>query len=119
MAILCREPDEVVSTKELAGKLDASGYHLSKVLQRLTKAGFVKAERGPTGGFKLRKPADAITIADIYKAIEGPLDFDKCLMHEPVCKGNRCIMNGLSESIVRDMTNLFNRTTLSMIDDVM
>ena len=62
-----------VSTGEAADSLNVSVHHLSKVLQRLTKAGLVKPVRGPKGGFILGDEPVSITLKRIYEAIEGPL----------------------------------------------
>jgi Rrf2 family protein len=97
-----------VTNAEIASVLHASEAHLSKVLQRLVKAGFVKSVRGPMGGFALRKDSDAITLLDIYELFEGSLRHDVCLMEEPVC-GNNCVFGDLLTKVndlVREyMTN--------------
>jgi Rrf2 family protein len=46
---------------------------LENILGELRHAGIVRSQRGPEGGFRLAKPADRITIADIIRAVEGPL----------------------------------------------
>jgi Rrf2 family protein len=46
---------------------------LENILGELRHAGIVRSQRGPEGGFRLNKPADQITIADIIRAVEGPL----------------------------------------------
>jgi Rrf2 family protein len=99
MVLLAATPDEVVSNRDIAGSLNASEAHLSKVLQRLTKAGLVKSLRGPHGGFKLAKAAAEITLLDIYEAIEGPLISSNCLLASPVCIGNKCILGSLLKTM--------------------
>jgi Rrf2 family protein len=46
---------------------------LENILGELRHAGIVRSHRGADGGFRLAKPADQITIADIIRAVEGPL----------------------------------------------
>jgi Rrf2 family protein len=95
MIVLAANPDELHSTAEIAEHLQVSGAHLSKVLQRLTRAGLVEAVRGPRGGFQLGKPAKEITILEIYESIEGPLQERKCLLRKPICNGKCCIIGDL------------------------
>lgn len=46
---------------------------LENILGELRHAGIVRSQRGPEGGFRLAKPAEQITVADIIRAVEGPL----------------------------------------------
>ncbi len=46
---------------------------LENILGELRHAGIVRSQRGAEGGFRLAKPADQITIADVIRAVEGPL----------------------------------------------
>jgi Rrf2 family protein len=46
---------------------------LENILGELRHAGIVRSHRGTEGGFRLAKPAKAITVADVIRAVEGPL----------------------------------------------
>jgi len=46
---------------------------LDNILQGLRQAGLVESRRGPDGGHRLARPADDISIADVIRAIDGPL----------------------------------------------
>jgi Rrf2 family protein len=46
---------------------------LETILTQLRRAGLVRSQRGPDGGFWLAKPAGQITLADIIRAIDGQL----------------------------------------------
>ena len=46
---------------------------LENILADLRRAGLVASQRGAEGGYRLARPADAITVADIIRAVEGPL----------------------------------------------
>ena len=46
---------------------------LENILGELRHAGIVRSHRGAEGGFRLAKPAADITIADVIRAVEGPL----------------------------------------------
>jgi Rrf2 family protein len=46
---------------------------LENILGELRHAGIVRSHRGAEGGFRLAKPADQISIADIIRVVEGPL----------------------------------------------
>ena len=46
---------------------------LENILGELRHAGIVRSQRGAEGGFRLAKPANQITVADVMRAAEGPL----------------------------------------------
>jgi Rrf2 family protein len=46
---------------------------LENILGELRHAGIVRSHRGADGGFRLAKPAQKVTVADIMRAVEGPL----------------------------------------------
>ena len=48
-------------------------HFLDNILNDLRRAGIVATHRGAEGGSRLARPADEITIADVMRAMEGPL----------------------------------------------
>ncbi len=46
---------------------------LENILGELRHAGVVRSHRGAEGGFRLAKPAQDVTVADVIRAVEGPL----------------------------------------------
>jgi Rrf2 family protein len=46
---------------------------LENILGDLRHAGLVRSQRGAEGGYWLNRPADQITVADVIRAVEGPL----------------------------------------------
>ena len=78
------------SAANISAGLGVSYNHLSKVMQRLTKAGFVSPLRGPKGGFRLSARADGARLREIVEAVEGPLIFSGCLMGERSCGKKNC-----------------------------
>ena len=65
--------DEPVKGERLAASQDIPLHFLENILGELRHAGIVRSHRGADGGFRLAKPADQISIADIIRAVEGPL----------------------------------------------
>jgi Rrf2 family protein len=46
---------------------------LENILGELRHAGVVRSHRGAEGGFRLARPAEEVTVADVIRAVEGPL----------------------------------------------
>ena len=109
--ILASKADESLSTKDIATSLSVSENHLSKVLQRLTRAGLVISIRGPKGGFKLNPDKKDITLLEVYEAIDGPLQMSDCLLDRQVCHGN-CLLGGLIASINKEVTEYLSKTSI-------
>lgn len=103
-ALLGAREGEVLTNGEMASFLGASGAHLSKVLQRLTRSGIVRSVRGPLGGFTLARPGGDVALLDVFEAIDGPFDQSECLLGTPVCDGECVLGDVLSEvnRIVRE-----------------
>lgn len=52
---------------------------VQKLVSKLSAAGLIESARGTGGGFRLARPAAAITVADIVEAIEGPITLTACV----------------------------------------
>jgi Rrf2 family protein len=46
---------------------------LENILTQLRSSGMVRSQRGPEGGYWLAKPPDQVNLADVIRAVEGPL----------------------------------------------
>jgi Rrf2 family protein len=65
--------DVPVKAERLATEQDIPLNFLENILHQLKSSGVVTSHRGPEGGFRLARPADQVTLADIIRAVEGPL----------------------------------------------
>lgn len=115
MAFLAGAPKKLVTSREVIQTLKVSDAHLMKVLQRLVKGGLIKSIRGPRGGFLLNRPADKITLLEVYESIEGPLRFDNCLLGIPVCKDQQCILGRLIDNVNKEVHSHLSQTSLSQL----
>lgn len=52
---------------------------VQKLVSRLSAAGLIESTRGAGGGFRLARPAAAISLADIIEAVEGPIAMTACV----------------------------------------
>jgi Rrf2 family protein len=110
--------DHMLSNKDIAAAINASESHLSKVMQRLAKAGMVNSSRGPRGGFMLARPAGEITLLQVYEAIEGPMNSSPCLLQSPVCAGDKCLMGDVIGRLNMEVRRYLEHTRLSDLSDV-
>jgi len=74
MVQLAAEPEGVpVKAEELATAQDIPLKFLLGILNDLRHAYLVRSQRGAEGGYALMRPAAQITLADVIRAIDGPL----------------------------------------------
>ena len=59
--------------EELARRQSIPKNFLENILTELRRAGIVRTRRGADGGYQLARPAAEITVADVLRAVEGPL----------------------------------------------
>ena len=67
---VAREP---MTAEALAADQELPGKFLGVILNDLRRAGIVASHRGRDAGYKLARPASQITLADVIRALEGPL----------------------------------------------
>lgn len=118
MVLMAANPKKPLATSGAAARLHVSGAHLSKVLQRLAKAGLVDSVRGPRGGFIMGRRPGSITLLEVYEAIEGRRDSSGCLFDAPGCAAPRCILGGLLEKVDAQLVGYLSATRLSALADL-
>jgi FeS assembly SUF system regulator len=70
--------DRIWAASDLSERTGLPLPTTSKVLKQLAKSGIVRTKRGATGGYRLVKPAAAVTIAAIVEAMDGPIALTEC-----------------------------------------
>ena len=95
MALLAATPDRPLTVKDITARTGVSEAHLSKVMQRLAKAGLVKSTRGPKGGFVLGDAGLSTSLLAIFESIEGPVADSGCLLLGRECPLRACLFDGL------------------------
>jgi Rrf2 family protein len=65
--------EKPVKAERIATAQEIPLNFLENILGELRHSGIVRSQRGAEGGFMLAKPADKITVADVMRAVEGPL----------------------------------------------
>ena len=77
IAAALRNP-ELVTIPELAVMYDISEDHVRKVMHQLACHGFLESVRGRSGGFRLGRPAEKITIGQIIRTTEPEFRIVEC-----------------------------------------
>ncbi len=112
MVMLAATTDRSLTVKEMTARANASEAHLSKVMQRLSKAGLVKSTRGPKGGFILGDKGLATSLLEIYQAIEGPVETGGCLLDIDDCPFRDCLFSGILTRMTHEFKEYMQTKTL-------
>ena len=119
--LLCIETlkdDIKVTSNVLAGSINTNPVIVRNILGLLSSAGIVEVKAG-VGGAHLARPADKITMLDIFKAVEK----EESLFHFhenpnrecPIGRSVHSVMDGKLEKIQYAMENEMSKTTLSQL----
>ncbi|MFZ5720112.1 MAG: Rrf2 family transcriptional regulator [Pseudomonadota bacterium] len=100
MADLARRENEAaraVALADIAARQEISLSYLEQLFARLRRKGLVKSARGPGGGYRLARTAEATSIAEIVHAVDEPLRATRCHALGKGCmtKGERCLTHDL------------------------
>ena len=91
LAHLAANQAAVCSAADVAGATGIAPPTVSKLLKSLARAGLVSSTRGANGGYRLARPPQQISAADVIDALEGPVSITECSAsdgdceHEGVC----------------------------------
>jgi FeS assembly SUF system regulator len=78
---------------------------VAKVLKALASAALVVSQRGARGGYRLSRPLDSVTVADVIGAIDGPIALTACVEGGGCDVGGLCAVKGrwdLVNDAIRD-----------------
>ncbi|MFC7703528.1 Rrf2 family transcriptional regulator [Plastorhodobacter daqingensis] len=88
--------DGLVSLAEISRRQDISLPYLEQLFVKLRRAGLVESVRGPGGGYRLARSADAIRVSEIFEAVDETVS----AMHQGAGASG-----GLSGTRAQSMTN--------------
>jgi Rrf2 family protein len=112
-----QEDDSVVRIQEISDKQNIPKRFLEQILNDLKSAHIVESKRGVTGGYRLRRRPERITLAEIVRHIEGPLApvscvsdkfYEKCSCPDE----SRCAIRSVMKETRDAIVNIMERVTL-------
>jgi Rrf2 family transcriptional regulator, nitric oxide-sensitive transcriptional repressor len=105
-----------VTIEEMAAAYRISRAHLMKVVNSLTRAGYLTALRGRSGGLVLARPAEDIRLGEVVRATEPGFAIVECFS-----RNNQCVVSGrcrLARALDQALTAFFvelNQHTLASV----
>ena len=112
---ICLLPEgKYASTRSIAENTGISEGYLEQLFIPLRQAGIVKGIRGPQGGYLPGKAPCEITIGEILRVVEGPLEPVACAAQDKLCaRENECLSRHTSKELYHEIADCVNSITLS------
>ncbi len=117
-----QEDDTVVRIQEVSAKQNIPKRFLEQILNDLKSGGMVESKRGVAGGYRLRRPPERITLAEIVRHIEGPLAPVSCVSEKFYEKcscpdESRCAIRSVMKEVRDNIVKVMEQTTLADLAD--
>ncbi|MBN2608074.1 MAG: Rrf2 family transcriptional regulator [Candidatus Fermentibacteraceae bacterium] len=112
LARLAAEEEVALKLADLLVK-PGSPDHLSKVMQRLARAGMVSSRRGRGGGFTLAVSPGDIRLMDVWIALEGTFQSGICPLKGKVCPLRKCIFGSMASDAAGIVSDYLRSTTVA------
>ena len=99
----------------IASLIGCSSAFLSHVLTPLVKAGWIRSEPGPAGGYSLQADLATVSVLAVIEAVEGPTDSGLCVLADHACDAQgHC---ALHDPWVRARSHLLAELDSTMVAD--
>jgi FeS assembly SUF system regulator len=113
LARLATDESAIMSASDLAAATGLALPTVSKLLKSLARAELVQSTRGASGGYRLARPASAISAANVIDALEGPVSITECSSHDSHCEHeDLCAVGGTWQRINVAIRQALDEVTL-------
>jgi Rrf2 family protein len=102
-----------VSAKRIAEAFAIPPELMAKILQRLAKQGLVVSTNGPKGGYVLARRPNEITVGQVIRALEGPINIVSCLEDSECPQMEKCNLRRPVHKIQAAITQVLDTMSLA------
>jgi len=95
---------------DIAKRIDAPVKFLEQVLLDLKKGGFVESKRGNIGGYQLSKDPKKITIGQVVRFIDGPIEPIGCVEknYSNCLDLHKCVFKNIWQQVAKETSNIID-----------
>ena len=102
-----------VNIKEVSDKINSPEIFIGKILQNLSRQGYLQSVKGRYGGFFITREHANISLADIITAIDGDKMFHGCGLGLAYCsESNPCPIHNTYKEARDQLYDIYGKTTL-------
>ncbi|PWN69465.1 transcriptional regulator [Chryseobacterium phosphatilyticum] len=110
--------DSRVGIKDISKNINSPEYFIAKILQDLSRKGFVQSAKGPNGGFYMDQKNLNMSIADIVREVDGDKLFSGCgLGLEQCSETHPCPLHDQFKSIRDNLRQMLENSKIQMFVD--
>ena len=102
-----------VTLAGISERQDISLSYLEQLFGKLRRHKLVESVRGPGGGYTLAKPLSEISVSDVIRAVDEPMDATQCGGKENCHDDHRCMTHDLWMSLNEKIYEYLNSVTLA------
>ena len=102
-----------VSAKRIAEEFTIPPELMAKILQRLAKQRLIVSTNGPRGGYTLARRPTEITVGQVIRALEGPINIVSCLEDSECPQMERCNLRRPVQKIQAAITQVLDTMSLA------
>jgi Rrf2 family protein len=113
MVHLAAQEKKPCGTRQIAAATQVPASYLSKILLTLVKAGLVRSQRGPHGGFVLQRDASQMSVLDVTSAIDPLPRIRECPLGLPEHSRQLCPLHKELDQAFETVEEAFRRATLA------
>jgi Rrf2 family protein len=102
-----------VSAKRIAEEFTIPPELMAKILQRLAKQRLIVSTNGPKGGYALARRPTEITVGQVIRALEGPINIVSCLEDSDCPQMERCNLRRPVQKIQAAISQVLDTMSLA------
>jgi Rrf2 family transcriptional regulator, iron-sulfur cluster assembly transcription factor len=110
-----RDGNGPVTLAEISERQKISLSYLEQLFGKLRRKELVASTRGPGGGYRLAKPTDTVSVAEIIMAVDEPIDATQCGGRENCRDERKCITHDLWQSLNEHIFDYLRSVTLAQL----
>lgn len=117
LAYLANRPkDRLCGLQEIAAHEKLPPVFLRKVLGELRRHRLLRSVKGIHGGYELARPAEEITLWEVFRLLEPDPDLDLCILKHGTCRPDfECPLHDDWQKILQDLLGLLQGKTIAQV----
>jgi Rrf2 family transcriptional regulator, iron-sulfur cluster assembly transcription factor len=109
-----------VKASVLAEGLGTTHSFVPQVLGPLVRAGWVRSDPGPTGGYCCRVPLSGVNVLQVIEAVDGATDIGRCVVADRACQAaDPCVLHVAWAQARTELVAVLESTPMSGVESVL